>query len=438
VLNIVYRHWLGPVAGGYGTSGEKLLLALLRRGDVALRLEPLSREGWELVHPELARLTDNDVAGDMVIHCGTMGRTNQFHGIVAYTVSEGTRLPERWVCELNKARMVLVPSSWVATMFEASGVFAPVGVVPHGIEHHVDAATRPEPEPFTFLAIDKGLGEIYEGFRAAFTGDEPVRLIIKARGPIPGQWRDDPRIEVIDRMLDEQGMLSLYACASAFIHLPTGAGWALPISEAIGCGVPVIAAVHSGMREYLHESYVVPMGHYPFPHQTDATDGVQWACAVEEVARVMRDAWAVRGELRMLAINAQHFTRQITWDTAAACMVTLLQQCAAAEPDQPMIDRDNYNPLARIAARRVVPDTGYTLSPAGNGDIYLLRNPATRTRLILNAPGAIVWQLAAGEPTVGGLLQELVQSYPDAADEIPLQLTEILSKLLYRGVARLT
>jgi len=319
---ICVSNWIGPSAGGYGTSAEKLLMALDRRTDVIVRLVPLAG-GWELVNPDVKGLADVQTEPDVFIHYGGPGGPDSYVGKVAYTMTEGTELPSEWLEALSKALLVLVPSHWGKTVFEAGGVTAPVEVLPFGIEQGPPARERPKPQPFTFLAIDKGPHQAYEAFRTEFGPDEPVRLILKAQSEFPKEWAEDPRVTTISGFYSETQMRGLYLRASCFVHLPEGAGWALPISDAVGLGVPVIAPLHSGTREYLHESYVVPVGAYP-AIATQHMRGFKWGFRIEDVAWSMRQAYEMGDHLWTLAERAQHFTRHFTWERSAQILVDVL------------------------------------------------------------------------------------------------------------------
>lgn len=320
---ISVANWVGPTAGGYGTSAEKLLFALSRRTDVIARLVPLSHDGWELVRPEVRALADVEVEADVQIHFGVPSDRECYRGKVALTMTEGTDLPETWVDALNEALLVLVPSHWVKTVFEAAGVTTPVEVVPFGIEQGPPARVRPRPERFTFLAIDKGPGLARDAFVAEFAEDEPVRLILKARRKFPDEWPHDPRITLIADHYTQTQMRGLYLQASCFVHLPEGSGWALPVSEAVGLGVPVVVPVHTGMREYLHESYVVPVGTY-HAVATDPLKGLKCQFRLEDIAWSMRHAYEMGDDLVALAEKAQRFTRHFTWERSAQLLVDAL------------------------------------------------------------------------------------------------------------------
>lgn len=315
--------WVGPAAGGYGISAEKLLLALHRRSDVIVRLVPSGRAGWDLVHPEVQKLADVTADADVDIHYGLPVDPETYRGKVAFTMTEGTGLPEMWVEALNNALLAIVPSHWVKTVFEAAGVVTPVEVVPFGIERGPPARARPKPEPFTFLAIEKGPGLVHDAFQAEFAPNEPVGLILKANRRFPEEWPDDSRVMIISEYYTETHMRSLYLRASCFVHLPEGSGWALPLSEAVGLGVPVIAPLHSGMREYLHESYVVPVGAHPVP-ASDQLRGFKWQFRLGEVAWSMRRAYEMGDALVTLAQKAQHFTRHFTWERSAQILIDAL------------------------------------------------------------------------------------------------------------------
>ena len=188
-------------------------------------------------------------------------------------------VPADTVARLNQSfRAVLTASRFVAKALVDSGLSIPVHVIGHApwLEgFRALARRRPDPaglararreDVFTFLHVSscfprKGIDVLLAAYARAFRGGDRVRLVIKgfpnphndaaaqiarlrARDP------DAPEIELIDRDLDEAGLLDLYARADAMVLPSRGEGFNLPAAEAMAAGLPVIVTGFGGHLDF--------------------------------------------------------------------------------------------------------------------------------------------------------------------------------------------
>ena len=153
--------------------------------------------------------------------------------IVVHTVWETDRLPSHWPAILNGSDGVIVPTEWNRELFAASGVSAPIEVIPH-------VACEPLPgdrgEP---LAIPDDIVVFYmisrwderktpafavAAFLEAFTADDPVALVVKTGvlaevRPPDGWGQSSPRFLATDWQIAR-----LDATSSAAAAHPSGRG----------------------------------------------------------------------------------------------------------------------------------------------------------------------------------------------------------------------
>lgn len=130
-----------------------------------------------------------------------------------------------------------------------------------------------------------------EAFRRAFDPDRTdVGLVVKAmRGdPESPAWRRlsdacaaDPRIRVINEVLDRVPLLELYACCDAYVSLHRAEGFGRTMAEAMLLELPVIATGWSGNADFVTERTGWPVAYdlrplgpddYPFGLGTEWAD----------------------------------------------------------------------------------------------------------------------------------------------------------------------
>jgi glycosyltransferase involved in cell wall biosynthesis len=102
-----------------------------------------------------------------------------------------------------------------------------------------------------------------EAFKAAFSRDESVRLVIKTinghqkfidRERLLHAIGDEPRIQLIEDYLTSDQVTELVCGAVAFVSLHRSEGYGLTCADAMGLRVPVIATAYSGNMDFMNES----------------------------------------------------------------------------------------------------------------------------------------------------------------------------------------
>lgn len=188
---------------------------------------------------------------------------------LAVTMFESSELPAGWVDVLNRLEAVVVPCSWLETVFRDAGVTAALHRVPLGIKECYVPTHRPASRsPFTFLTVAtpyprKGWDIAVRAFNAAFGRSVDHRLIIKMRAPRMLPVRIvHPRVEVLAEDLDDTGMVELFRSVDAFVFPSRGEGFGLPPREAAATGLPVVATNWGGTADDI-ESWGWPLRSRP-------------------------------------------------------------------------------------------------------------------------------------------------------------------------------
>ncbi len=310
----------GEIAGhtGYGQHSAVLVKALQQSG-FFVSIRPLHLQTG--IPPELARL---------FVHCPqpedweiilspphrevTPGKRT-----IYYTMWESTRLPPRSVEILNKADLVLVPTEWNRTGFTASGVTAPISVVPLGVDRDRYPYRMQNYSETVFAAAGnlrngakrKGVSDALRVFRIAFPKDGGVRMRVKIVGDLDVK---DDRIEVIQKQMSDAELSRWYASAHCFVSMARAEGWGLMQLQAMSTGRPLIVAAYSGLDTFLDETVGYPVRYQEVPAEEIWTGLGNWAePSLEHAACLMQRVHAERQEAAFLGERAAERAGQFTW-----------------------------------------------------------------------------------------------------------------------------
>ncbi len=258
---------------------------------------------------------------------------------IVYTMWESTRLDRAWVRQLNRATAVVVPCTWCAATFSASGVTAPLSVVPLGVDPTIYHATdRPEPgEPFVVGLAGrmahggnrKGIVEAIQAFRAAFT-TESVRLEIKCLPDDPVPDFGDPRVLIRRGHWTAAQMAAWYRSLDLFLSASKGDGWGLHLLEAMACGTPCVTSLWSGPADYCDA-----LNSYSTPYTLAPAEGVyhgygHWVVPTRDgLIAALRAAESDRAFCRRKGEHAAALAARFTWDRSGESLSAILERMTA-------------------------------------------------------------------------------------------------------------
>jgi glycosyltransferase involved in cell wall biosynthesis len=257
-------------------------------------------------------------------------------------------LPRDWLPMLRRVDEVWAYSRFVRDAYVEAGVPPErVHVVPLGVDPEV---FRPEVSPYSlppgpgvrFLFVGgtifrKGIDVLLAAYARAFRPGDGVGLVIKDMGSrsfyrgqtaeehVAGLRERGYPVEYIDRDLTESEMAGLYAACDGLVHPFRGEGFALPVVEAMACGLPAIVTGAGPVLDYATEetAFFIPARRGQFAECRIGdleTIGRPWQfepdqdALVEHMRRVAGDPAGAR--VKGTAASAW-IREQFTWERAA-------------------------------------------------------------------------------------------------------------------------
>jgi glycosyltransferase involved in cell wall biosynthesis len=204
----------------------------------------------------------------------------------------------------------------------------------------------PEPvvaklDGFKFITVGrwqhrKGTADLLRAFDAEFAGDPDVRLVLSCNNP----HRPDidigaelkalnlsclEQLTFLPNGIENERMPGLFTAADAAVFPTRSDPWGLPISEAMACGLPVIATDFSGPADYMTADTAYPLAWEPAPcpwMPATMADGDYGTWSEPDWSRLralMRRVYEDRDEARAVGARAAaHIAEHWTWDHAAA------------------------------------------------------------------------------------------------------------------------
>jgi len=256
---------------------------------------------------------------------------------IGYWAWELESLPADWIAALAFLDAVMVPSQFCKDAV-LRGTDKPVCVVPHPVREDAVGPRKSAGREFTVLSIfnfgssfaRKNPLAAVAAFRTAFGDDPTARLILKTsaghRYPhelarLQQAAGSGGNIEIVDAVLSESEIGTLYRRADAFLSLHRSEGFGLPIADAMMRECPVIATGWSGNADFCtpETALLVPSQLVPFADDDRAyanVRGGRWAepdiAAAAEHLRMLRahpergHALAARARQRLAAHIASH------------------------------------------------------------------------------------------------------------------------------------
>ncbi|HTU95433.1 MAG TPA: glycosyltransferase [Solirubrobacteraceae bacterium] len=351
-------------------------------------------------------------------------------------------VPEAWLEPLHSTVDELwVPSEFVRAMYVEAGVDPErVVTIPNGVDLSMfspDGDQRDLPgtgEGTRFLFVGglitrKGADVLFDTWREAFAGRDDVTLVLKdfgagdiyrnaGREPILEHIAAGalPRIVLVDEDLSTEEVAALYRACDVLVHPYRGEGFAMPVLEAMACGLPVIVTAGGPTDEFVPDEagWRIAAERVWFAEDridTLDTHGRPWLLEPDraELVALLRQADAAdddeleaRGQAGRAA--AEHYG----WDAVAACYQERIVGLAARRPRPASAAVHQPFPLEEEVSVRVL------ATPAWRGSDRLGELLAQWVGATARETSACLYLLA--DPGIDGSPEELEAHILSAAE----------------------
>ena len=311
------------VHDGYGSMSEYLALGMRRAGaDVRTAPMDCDQNGLTAEMKNLICGPEPDPSAPVLYfswpHSG-IARYLRNPDLVINTMWESSRLPADWTPILNKARLIVVPTRFVADVCRKSGVQRPIEVIPEGIDPEVYRyEPREDRAGITTLMVGtyierKNVRQGIEGWKIAFAGDADARMIIKSRFRCGSFIPDDPRILFVDEDEPTRGIAHWYRQADVLLALGNE-GFGLPLVEGMATGLPVVVLNSEGQADTCKaaEGLLLPVApdcYVPHNEAPYGDCGVRGVPSVEQTSARLRWVAEHRKEARDMGRAASDWAR---------------------------------------------------------------------------------------------------------------------------------
>jgi glycosyltransferase involved in cell wall biosynthesis len=288
---------------------------------------------------------------------------------VGFLVRSGmfeTDAPPRAMIEwLRACDEVWVPSKWAKNVLLRHQISdEKIRVISLGVNtaiFHPFLQFDKSPQIFRFfnvssLAPRKGIRELLSALKLVVKQRPNVRLSLKLDNFLKKdlgrseakslliELGVDQHVDLLSGSFSEVDMMTLYRMHDAYVTATRGEGWGLPITEAVACGLPLVAPCHTGLSEFLGpldglywkvesapEAFSNNLLYESWCTQADGNEDFWHVCNIEAVAEAMIQVVdeSMAGEAERKAKLASQIVRQqFSWQVAGS----LAMQALIAKP----------------------------------------------------------------------------------------------------------
>jgi len=257
-------------------------------------------------------------------------------------------LPADWPEKIKNVDEVWVPTHFVKDQFIDSGIPGKkIKVVPNGYDPsifhpEVKPMKLPTDKKFKFLFVGgtihrKGPDLLLSSYLKSFTAKDDVCLIIKDFGTnehyLGLTHRDlikaaqntpgGAEIVYLENDMSPEELASLYKACDCLVHPYRGEGFALPVLEAMACGLPVIVTAGGATSDFVTNEcgWFIPATKKSFGMQLGQMQLVKEGWLLEPNTDVLSAllSWLPKHSLeaQVKGINASRQAKNWTWEKAA-------------------------------------------------------------------------------------------------------------------------
>ena len=264
---------------------------------------------------------------------------------IAYPFWELDSIPVKYVDYLKKYDSIWVPSHFIRDTIKRYG-FTNLELVKHPIDLPAEEPQFFDPTgtlkilfhfDFDSFPARKNPEAAIFAFKQAFPNREDVTLTVKTRGKrdlgrrqwLAEQTADDPRITVIDRLLDRNAINALMAEHDVFLSLHRSEGLGLGCAEALTAGKAVVATDYGGSTEFINAQTGFPVEWSRIdvgPKDYVLAENATWAePSIDHAAKLLRSIYENPLEAQERAKNGfRHLVENHSFAAVGRDMVNIL------------------------------------------------------------------------------------------------------------------
>jgi glycosyltransferase involved in cell wall biosynthesis len=273
-------------------------------------------------------------------------------------------IPAAWAEPLKTVVDELwVPSEYVRRMYLDAGLEPDrVAVVPNGVDLERFSPSGPaldlDAPGLRLLFVGgaiarKGIDLLLQAYAEAFAGRDDVTLVVKDFGA-DGVYRNGdraelermaadpagPRVVHLTDVLSDDEVAALYRACDVLVHPYRGEGFAMPVLEAMACGLPVVVTDGGPTDEFCppEAGWRVPAVRAMLPGRTIGampTVGDPWMLEPDRaalVAQLRAAADAGEAERARRGALARTAAERLSWEAVGAQYAARLRGLAARPP----------------------------------------------------------------------------------------------------------
>ncbi|MGH2859458.1 MAG: glycosyltransferase family 4 protein, partial [Solirubrobacteraceae bacterium] len=354
-------------------------------------------------------------------------------------------IPEDWLEPLRaNVDELWVPSEYVRAMYVDAGIEPErVIAIPNGVDLDLFSPDGPRrelpPAATTFLFVGgvigrKGADVLLEAWRDAFAGRDDVMLVVKDfgadgiyrtgdRGPLREHASTGalPRILLLDEKLTVRELAALYRAGDVLVHPYRGEGFAMPVLEAMACGLPVIVTAAGPTDEFVPDEAGWRIDSRRLEFAEDrieqlATRGTPWVLEPERehLVTLLREAAATPAdERRARGAAARAAAARLSWDEIALRYQARIESLVARRPRSTLAAGPDPEPFPLTGAydMRLLATPAWRAAP-GIGD----RLPELLAEWVAaTEPGQSACLFLLADPEVDGDPEQLEARIVEAA-----------------------
>ena len=264
---------------------------------------------------------------------------------IAYSMLEGTSIPQEWVNILNKKfDLVVVPDEYYEVVYSKCGVKIPIFVLPHGI-HLEDLLqqpiTRAPTKPFVFgcsaaFIPRKNHELLIEAFQNEFGNDRSVMLKIHGRDgfeetmkKISNKRKNMGNIEIINARLTNEQYIKFLQSLDCYVLLSKGEGFSLTPREALALGKPCIISNNTAHNTIAKSGYVYAVTsdikEPAFYTVFGKAYGYNFNCKVRDVQEALRQVYTNYDLYLKKAESGRIWVKQYLWSNVKTKFLNLIK-----------------------------------------------------------------------------------------------------------------